>query len=209
MVEVSTTRVGSLERWSSTLLLVAGGLIVGHAAIRGIEAFTEMPVPADVFAPAGYLVALLGLFGLYPSLVEEEPTFARAAAVVAAVPFAGWIVISTWSLGELAGVLPDQAVALPGAFFVVHLVTVVLTYVLFGVSSLRADAQDGTIGLLLLAPALLFVGMVVGDALVGYAAVGAFAVGTGQALVHLAIGSALQTASPSGTDATVGDVTGS
>lgn len=203
---VSTRRLELLEQWSPTLFLVGGGLIVGHAVIRGIEAFTEMSVPADVFGPAGYLVALVGLFGLYSALVEEEPTFARAAAVVASAPLVGWVVILAWSLGEVAGVLIPQSAVFPGAFFMVHIVTVVLTYVLFSVASLRADVHVRTIGFLLLAPPLLFVVMIMGGTIMGYSAGGAFVVGTGQALVHVAVGSVLRTDHPSGSAAATGDV---
>lgn len=208
MVGVSISQRGLLERRSPTLFVIGGGLVVGHAALRGIEAFTGMATPPDVFGPTGYLVALVGLFGLYPALADRMPTLARVAAVVAAIPLMGWVVISAWSFGEVAGVLPSQSEAFPGVFYMVHLVTVILTYGLFGVATLRTDVHSGTVGVLLLMPPALFIVMITGAAIVGTSAFGAFLIGSGLALIHLAIGATLRTgSSPANHETPAEDVT--
>lgn len=197
----------SLERWSPTLFLVGGGLVVGHAAVRGIVAFTPMAPPPDVFGPVGYLLALAGMLGLYPALVDRTPTLARAAVVVAVVPFVGWVAISIATLAGAVGVLGTPPAVLFGPLFLVHMLTLILTYLLFGVASLRAGFHPRTVGLLLLAPPVLLVSIMVGATVLGDSTIGAFVIGSLQAVVHLSIGGVLSagvtpTESPAGDAAT-------
>jgi hypothetical protein len=190
----STRRLEPLARWSPALFLAGGGLVVGHAAVNGVEAFTTNTPPPDVFGPAGYLLAVVGLLGLYPALVERTPRLARAAATVAAVPLAGWVVVLTVTLGEFAGVVAPVSASLPGWFLAVHLATLLLVYVLFGVAGLRSGGHLRTVGGLLLVAPALWVAMLAGAALLGNGAVGPFLVGAGQALVHLGVGATLRAA---------------
>lgn len=193
MGSVSTFHAGSLEKWSPTAFLVAGMLFVGHAVVRGIEAFATTSPPPDVFGPTGYVVALVGLFGLYPTLTDRIPRFARVAAIMAAIPAIGWLVISVWSFGEVAGIVPSQSDVLPGVFFIVVILSTFLTYVLFSVASLRANVHSRTVGALLLAPAAVLVLLIMGVAILeGGAAIGGFIIGSGQTLAHVAIGGALR-----------------
>lgn len=197
-------RVASLERWSPTLFLVGGGLVLGHAAVRGIEAFTPTAPPPDVFGPLGYLLALVGLLGLYPALVDRTPTVARVAAVVALVPLVGWAAISIATLAGAAGVLGTSLPGLFGGFFLVHMAALFLTYVLFGVASLRAGVHARTVGVLLLVPPVLLVSLMAGAAVIGGSTIGAFVIGSLQAVVHLSIGGLLR-AGATPADAPVGD----
>lgn len=194
MVSVSNTQESPLERWGPSAFIVAGVLFVGHAVVRGIEAFTASVPPADVFGPPAYVVALVGLFGLYPVLADRTPKLARIATVVAAIPALGWLVIAAWSVGEVVAIFPPQSDILPGVFFIVIILSTLLTYVLFGVASLRAEVHSQTVGVLLLAPAGMLVLLIAGvSVLEGSAAVGGFVIGSGQALIHLACGFFLRT----------------
>jgi hypothetical protein len=190
----STRRLEPLARWSPALFLAAGGLVVGHAAVNGVEAFTTNTPPPDVFGPAGYLLAIVGLLGLYPALAERTPRLARAAAAVAAGPLVGWIVVTTVTLGAFAGVVPPVSESLPGWFLAVHLATLLLAYVLFGVAGVRSGGHCRSVGVLLLAAPALWVAMLAGAAVFGTGAVGPFLVGAGQALVHLGVGATLRAA---------------
>jgi hypothetical protein len=199
----------SLERWSPTLFLTAGVLVVGHAMLLGVQAFTEMTTPPDLFAPLGHLVALMGLFGLYPALVDRSPTLTRAAAAVAAVPAVGWLVVSAAQVSELAGVLSPPTGVLPGVVFPVVIVSTVLTYVLFGVTSFRTGVRSRTVARRLLIPAGLFGGLIVSIAVVGASALVGFLFTGGLVVAYLAIGQSLriETApsdSETPADATVG-----
>lgn len=196
MGEASTIGWGSVEQAGPKLFLLGGTLVVGHAAVRGLEAFTEITPPVDVFAPTGYLLALVGLLGLYPSLRERTPRLARVALATAMVPLVGWIVITVTSVGELIGLVATEAAVLPGAVFGVHMVGLILTYSLFGVAVHRGGRQPRTVGVLLFVVPTLFIAMIVGAAVMGQSAVGPFVVGSLLALSHLAIGYSLQTNRP-------------
>lgn len=165
---------------------------MGHAAVRGVEAFTETTPPPDVFGPAGYLLGVVGLLGLYPALAVRTPRLARVAAAVAVVPLVGWVLVLAATLGELVGVVPAVSELLPGVFLVIHLATLILAYALFGAAGLRADVHPRAVGGLLLAPPALWVAMVAGAAVIGGDAVGPFVVGGAQALVHVGIGATLR-----------------
>lgn len=173
MVGSSTTFSDLLEHWSPTLVLAAGVLFVGHAAGRGVEAFTSMPPPVDVFGPTGYVAAILGLLGLYSSLAVRTPTIGRLAALAAVVTVPAWILIAGLNFGEAAGILPPpQTDVLPERFFALVIVTTLLVYLLFGVACLIADRHTRTLGGLLLSPAALLGLLIVGSVALPIAPVG-------------------------------------
>jgi len=194
MVRVHASRWEALEHWSAALFLAAGVLFVGHAIVRAIEAFTTMPPPVDVFGPTGYVAAILGLLGLYPSLADRFPRISRVAAISAAVTASAWALIAGWSFGEAAGILPPQTDVLPGIFFVVVILSTLLLYLLFGVVSLRTNTHTRTLGVLLLAPVFVLVLLMVGAVLLSIASkAGPVIIGSGLALIHGAIGGTLLT----------------
>lgn len=208
MVKTRKPYWASLETWSPTLFLLGGGLLVGHAAIRGLQAFTDISSPADVFGPAGFLLALVGLYGLYPPLVDRAPKLARAGAAVGAVLLVGWTVIFAWGFGQILGELPPQSEVFPGVFFMVQLVAIILTYGLFGAAALRTDVYSMAVGLLLFVPPVLIFVLLADVAILGDAGLGALVVGSAQAVAHLAIGYSLRIrSSPGDQETPAGSVT--
>lgn len=193
MGSVHITQWNSIERWSPTLFLVGGGLLVGHAALSAIHAFTDVATPPDVFVTTGHLVALVGLLGLYPALVDRTPIVTRAAGTVAAVALGSWIVMTVTRFFELAGFVSSLGDALPEVFFIVVLASTILTYIAFGVATLRVDGSSRVVGLLVLAPGGLTVALVVDSALTGVSALDGVVIGGGLALSMLALGYTLQT----------------
>jgi hypothetical protein len=194
MVGRHTTLSDQLEHWSPTLVLAAGVLFVGHAAVRGIEAFTSMPPPVDVFGPTGYVAAILGLLGLHSSLADRTPTISRIAALTAVITVPAWVLIAGSNFGEAAGILPPPIDVLPEGFFVLVIVTTLLVYLLFGVACLNANRHTRTLGGLLLAPAALLGLLLVGSVALPIApAAGGVVIGSGLALTHGAIGGTLLT----------------
>lgn len=193
MVIGNSTHWDAVERWSPTLLLAGGALLVGHAAVNGVEAFTDLAPPPDVFVTTGHLVALVGLLGLYPVLVDRTPRLARAACAVATVPLAAWFVMTVTQFLTVAGVVSSITDVLPEAFVVVVPVSTILTYVLFGVSTLRVGGDSRTAGLLVLAPAALLVVFLVASVVTGASAVLGLVIGGGLALSMLALGYTLRT----------------
>ena len=183
----------SIEQWSPTLFLVGGALLAGHAAVQGIEAFTALTPPLDVFVTTGHLVALLGLVGLYPAIVDRSPRLVRGATVVAAITLSGWAVMTGVRFLAVLGIIPSLSEVFPGVFFVFMLAMMVLTYALFGVAALRANKDSRTIGLLVLAPGALLLVLLVDSALTGASAVDGFVIGGGLALSMLMLGYSLRT----------------
>lgn len=191
MGSVITSQRDRVEQWSPTLFLLGGGLMVGHAALSGIHAFTNLPTPPDVFVTSGHLVALVGLLGVYPVLVTRPPAVAWTAISVALVALGSWAVMTITQLLAFAGVVSSLEGVLPGSFFVVVLASTILTYVLFGIATLRGNGSR-TIGLLVLTPGGLTVALVVIEAISGVTAIHGLGIASGLALSMLALGFTLR-----------------
>lgn len=147
----------SLEEWSSTLFLVAGGLLAITTALWALEVFvnTDTEVTRGVFAPAGMAVAFVGMLGLYPSLVDRTPWVARAGALFAAVGIVGMVGRLVAAGGQLVGIY-DAAPAWVDPFQLPFLIGIVLGFITFGVAIVRTDVYSRTVGLLLMVPGILF-----------------------------------------------------
>lgn len=205
----------ALERRSPTLFLSAGVLLVGYATLNGTVAVTGMsPVAVeDVVGPAGFLLGFIGLLGLYPGLADRQPILARAGAVCVGLGAVGFSVVSIHGLAVVAGF---ESATPPGILLLLVALGMIPGYLSFGVVSLRATVPLRPVAPLLLVPALVFVAMLSQPFV--YAHLGLFtettmewsnfAISTGQAVAHLAIGYELRTmTSPDGLDAPSTDVT--
>ena len=168
----------SIEGRTGTLFLVAGALFLAFAAMWGVEAFMNRSAPKNIFGPAGFAFAFVGMLGLYPALADRSRRLARFGAIVAIVGAVGAAANSVWYIGwwVLPAVVPDPATAAS-----------------FGVASLRAGVHSRTVGLLLVAVPTVLAVMIL-TAAIGYDSAGSAAVlGSVQALIHLAIGYTLWT----------------
>lgn len=182
-----------LEDRSATLFLVAGGLLVVFAVLLGVEAVTGGSAPEDVFGPPGFAIAALGLLGLYPALAERSRWLAGIGAVAAAIASVGWAVLTVLSILELVGVsgmaTPEETVFGAVALGATGL-GMLLGYPLIAIATLRSDDHPRTLGLLLLAPPVIFVSVfaVLAPILGEGGAWGPFIAASAQAAAHLAIG---------------------
>jgi hypothetical protein len=159
----------------------------------GIQAFTNLTTPPDLFGPTGHLVALVGLLGLYPALVARTPTVARVAGAVAVVALGSWALMVATRLLAVLGVTSSLSDVLPGAFFMLVFASTILTYVLFGTATLRVDDSSRIVGLLVLAPGGLILAGLVGSAIADVTALGALFIASGLAVSMLALGYTLRT----------------
>lgn len=192
MASTSTDRWESLERWSATLFLVAGGLLVVHAGIHVLTAFTSVNYPLHHEVPFGFVGMMLGhvaLLGLYPQLIDRSPRLAQAGAVPTVLGAVGWLVIGASSLAESLGVTAPPWLGIAGPFVILG---VVLGYLVFGVAGLRTDVVSRTTALVLVTPALVMVFNVTVGLATGGSPEGAVVVASGFALAHLGIGVALR-----------------
>ena len=189
---ISTGRWKSLEQWSATLFLVAGGLLVVHAGIHVLIAFTGFSYPFHHEVPFGFLGMILGfvaLLGLYPQLVTRSPKLAHAGAVLAAIGTVGWFAIGTRALVDDLGFTPPGWLD-PIAPMVI--LGVILGYLAFGVAGLRTDVVSRTTAVAVLTPALVMVYNIASALVLPDFSGGAVIVASGFALAHLGIGAALQ-----------------
>lgn len=169
-------------------------MLLGHAAIVGVRAFTDLTVPADVFAPVGHLLALVGLVGLYPTVGDDSPAVAQVGAFVVAVVALGWAVVTLSVVATALGSRPPEL--LFGVLSVLVLVSTTLPYALFGIVTLRSGVAPPRVGVLLLSPAVLLV-VLLGDVVVlGSSPLAGVVVATGLALSMLAIGYTLRNEGP-------------
>lgn len=186
----------SIEGRTGTLFLVAGVLFFAFAAMWGVETFMNRSAPKNIFGPAGFAFAFVGMLGLYPTLVDRSRRLMRFGAFVAIVGAVGAAGNSVWYIGwwVLPSMVPDPATStLVGGMVGGMLLGQFLGYTSFGVAILRVDIHSRTVGLLLVAvPAVLAVMTVTVAA--GYASSGSATIlGSVQCLLHLAIGFTLRT----------------
>jgi len=167
----TTTLWEPLERRTGTVFLIAGMLLLGYAVSKGIYTFTEVTAVGafDVaFGGVGLLVALLGLFGLYPQLNEDAPWVSLAGLVAAVIATVGNVALLGWLAGATLTrtgypAVPEEAPVWTGLALFVVFVTIALGFLLFGAVSLHVDAVPRTIGHLLVVPGLGWVGLVAGN----------------------------------------------
>lgn len=193
MTRLNVSHWGWVEQWGSRLFLLGGVLMLGHATMSGIRAFTGLATPPDAFVTAGHFVALVGLLGLYPAVLDRTPTVARAAGSVLVVALASWFVMTVTQLLALAGVVASLEAVLPSSFVVVVLASTILTYGLFGVATLRVDTWSRRVGVLVLTPGALTGALVVRSVIEWANPVGGVVIGGGLALSMLALGYSLRT----------------
>lgn len=193
MVGITSARWGGIERWSPTLFLIGGVLLLGHAALAGVRVFTEMATPPDVFVTAGHCLALVGLLGLLPVLESGTPRLARAAGLVTVIALGGWSVMTLTQVLALAGVVTSIGTALPGSFVLTTLGATILAYGLSGVGTLRRDTWPPRVGVLVLAPGGLITAVGIVPRFTGGTALDSLVLGGGLAASMLTLGYTLRT----------------
>lgn len=198
---ISTERWESLENWQSTLFLIAGVLfginivIVATGTATGSEKMTVLL--GETFNAAAWAIALVGLLGFYPGVADRSTWLPRAGAVCAAIGVVVFTALSMLSLvyyvefidGNIESLVP---LILPGV-----IIGGVLSFLLFGITSLRSDGHPRTIGVLLLLPPLLVVVNIMGGAAGVESPYFLLGVVSGLLLVMLALGFRLRSSSES------------
>lgn len=196
---VSTRRWESLETWQSTLFLIAGVLfginvvIVATGTATGSEKMIMLL--GETFNAAAWAVALVGLLGFYPGVADQSGWLARAGAVCAAIGVVVFTALSMLSLvyyvefidGNIESLVP---LLLPGV-----IIGGILSFLLFGITSLRSEGHPRTIGVLLLLPPLIVVVNILSGAAGVESSYFLLGVVSGLLLVMLALGFRLRSSS--------------
>lgn len=194
MLQDTILRWETIERWSPRMFFAGGMLMAAHATMMGIQAFTSMATPPDVFAPTGSLLVFVGVFGIYRSVSERAPTASHVGAGCVGLAVVGFSVIAVGNAAELGGVVPPDWVAI---FAVLALVGAIPGFLAFGVASLHAKTHPRRVGVLLMAPAGLFLSLIVSVLVLEASAIGGLFVGSGLALTYLMLGYSLRPGSAS------------
>lgn len=154
----STRRWDSLEPWSPTLFLVAGPLVLVVLTVELIRWLTGVTIPEVAYwplFPLGMGLSLVGLIGLYPSLVGRARRLALtglALGLLGVVALLGGtaVLVVTAPPGPYPGNL-----GVPGIAFLLGLLVFVPAFGLYGVAALRTGTPSRRIGALLLVVSLV------------------------------------------------------
>lgn len=161
-----TGRSGVLDpfaRWSSTALIVGGGGLFGLAVIAGagVAGFVSSPGWLHMILLFGGLwFVFVGLVGLYPAVADEARRLAKAGAVTAAL---GGAALTIALLAAVVVDLTSQRTFAEGPtwgppLLAAAFVLALLSFLAYGVASIRTDSRSRTFGLLLLVPVGAFLG---------------------------------------------------
>lgn len=161
-----------LEKWNSQAFLLAGVLLAGVALYKGVGDLTSWSVTMEVDLVVGGLALMapvLGLLGLYPRLRAAAPRASLLGIVSASLStgvvltILGWFVATTLQLGRFP--VWDEAPAWAAAALAAVFVTLALGFLLFGVVGLRTSALPRRVSLLLIVPAVMWLGLLANVAL--------------------------------------------
>lgn len=178
---------------ASVLLAVFAGVTVAEA-ITNPDLYSELH---GVSRSAGFLFGLLGLLGVYPKLAARRPKSAGVGVAFVVLGAVGFSLEALWHLAQFVG--EEWGASVPNVVFLVsEVVGLILGYFVFATVSLRTNAYSRALGLLLLAPAIVFAVDIAAPEIIGsIPSRSAKPVVTGvQALSHLAIGFRLRSESP-------------
>lgn len=210
MTLVSTQRWESLERMSPTFFLIAGGFFLINAVIvvSGITTGSERMTTllGETFNAAAWASALVGLLGLYPHLADRSRWLSRIGAVCATIGVIVFTVLSGLSFAFYARIVEGSIQNLVPLILPGVILGGVLSFLLFGIVTLRTETYPRVIGgLLLLPPLIVFLNIFGGAAGLDsqYFLLG---IVSGLLVVSLVIGFRLRSLSPSthGTDSMSG-----
>lgn len=198
MAALGSDRWTVLEAWSATIYLVAGVVLVVYASMLGYQAFVDPSVnfhdnEAGIVGPLGFGIGFVGLLGLVPSLSEYSPRLVKAGAILAGLAVVGWTAVVLSGLAGRIGVEVPTAVQALGFL---GMLGMFLGYTVFGIATLRSGIGPRTLGVLLLAPPVLFLLLLLGNATTGGTAIGAVLISSGLCLTHLGLSYELRIHSP-------------
>ena len=173
MATTDMDRWEDLEQWSPSAFIGAGVLLLGYATLQGINSFTSLTLQSAVLVLYGgiaLLAPVFALLGLYRRLRDHAPRMALAGVATAILSglltFVAlmWAVVATLQMDGLPAI-PADAPAWTSVATLSGFLLLAVSFLLFGVASLRTPVVSRTVALLLLVPTAAWVGLVVGNAI--------------------------------------------
>lgn len=138
-----------LEQWSSTALLMAGGLYGVDTVFMALDLLTDVSLSGGVFVVlfvSALILTLVAILGFYPSLTERCPRLARISMVPLAC--AGVLLPLTFGWAIIASLLNRSLP--PGSLAALIISLIFLGLILFGVASALSQAPSRFSGVLVL-----------------------------------------------------------
>ncbi len=151
----------SLERWSPTAFLIAGGfffvnvVIIVSGTVTASERMTMLL--GETFNAAGWAVALVGLLGLYLGVAHRSRWLSRIGAICATIGVVFFSLLAPLSLAFYLRVIEGSIETLVPLLLPGTIIGGLLSFLLFGIAILRTGAYPRAIGILLLLPPLIIV----------------------------------------------------
>jgi len=145
------SRWQSLERWSPRAFLVAGALLTVFAALVALEVFGGVNAPQALVAIPALVAGIVGLFGLYPPLADEDSRFALGGVVALSIAVVGLVALLLW-VASLTAMYGIDSVKPPAPVILSTILLTILGYALIGIASVRQAVPSRTVGLLVLVP---------------------------------------------------------
>lgn len=194
-----------VESRTSWLFLTAGVLLTIHAAIRAVRMFTNWQTPTDVFAPAGHLLAFVGLLGLARIVTARSSSRWILLATPVALAMLGWTGLVIVQGSAMLGFRPEEIPAWFGPFLLGVLMMGILAFALVALACVRSQTVATRVGGLLTAPAGLFAMLILSVAIES-PVVSGFVIGSGFVLAYVTTGYTLFADGGAVTQVPTGDV---
>lgn len=146
----------SLEKWSATVFLIAGGLALFGTVLSVVGELMSVSVqaPSSLAVFTGVVLSFVALLGFYPRLASQAPRLAQVGVLLIVSPLLFSFVLLIWHSPELVGVhVPTLLAFLPSpvlvyeAFFVLSAIGITI----FSIGSLSTDVSTPVVSGLLFA----------------------------------------------------------
>lgn len=145
----------SLGKWSAAAFVIAGIFRLLHTGLSNVGTFTEMTAPMwsrDWTFTIALVAVYIGLFGLYPRVVDQAPRLSKASVALAALAGVGILLSTILKYLHGAEEAPGPLIILP----MFYQIGSPLVFLLFGIASWRTQTPSRTVAFLVLMVAASF-----------------------------------------------------
>lgn len=168
MVTAGQFQSRHLEKWNAHVFVLIGLLLAGVALYKGVDAFTAWTVSTVIDTGYGGLALItpfIGLLGLYPRVREAAPRLTAAGVVSSGLAAISVLAVWTWFFGTAMqlGRFPtfDEYPVWGAAALVLIFITLSVGFLSFGIAGLRSKNLQQSVSVLLVIPAVMYIGLLV------------------------------------------------
>lgn len=157
-----------LEKWNAQVFVLIGALLAGVALYKGADAFTAWTVSSAIDTGYGGLALVapfFGLLGLYRGIRDAAPRLTATGVVSGGVASLLVLAVWTWFFGTALqlGRFPsfEEFPVWGAAALALIFITLSVGFLSFGVVGFRSNSLPPLVGLLLVVPAVMWIGLLV------------------------------------------------